>query len=83
MRKVLGRYIVMDTEICHGELTFNGTRIMVRQVLEQVAKGMDWDTIAKEWRGDVSKDAIAEALRLAAKALVKRRSRLAVEKNGK
>jgi uncharacterized protein (DUF433 family) len=70
MRKVLGRYIVMDTEICHGELTFRGTRIFVKDVLEQVAEGMAWDSIVESWRGDVKKAAIAEAIRLAREALI-------------
>jgi uncharacterized protein (DUF433 family) len=42
-RKLLGRYIVADPQICHGKPTFLGTRVMVAQVLKQVAKGMDWD----------------------------------------
>ena len=64
-RKLLGRYIVADPEICHGKPTFIGTRIMVWQVLEMVAEGMPWDKITAEWRGDVTKEAIAEALQLA------------------
>src|SRR5438128_2300490 len=68
MRKVLGRYIVMDTEICHGELTFNGTRIFVKDVLDQVAEGMAWESIIEEWHGSISNAAIAEAIRLASKA---------------
>jgi uncharacterized protein (DUF433 family) len=64
-RKRLGRYIVADPAICHGKPTFLGTRIMVAQVLKQVAKGMSWDAITADWRGDVTKDAIAEAVELA------------------
>ena len=41
---------------------------MVWQVLEQVADGMTWDAIEAEWRGRVTKSAIAEAIRLASKA---------------
>src|SRR5437879_10090971 len=67
-RKLLGRYIVADPEICHGKPTFVGTRIMVAQVLKQVAKGMSWDAITAEWRGSVSKEAIAEAMELAERA---------------
>ncbi len=83
MRKTLGRYIVMDTEICHGELTFRGTRIMVKHVLEQLASGLAWENIVEEWRGDVSKAAIAEALRLAAEALFEHQEKLVVETGGK
>ena len=63
--KRLGRYIVADPDICHGKPTFLGTRIMVAQVLKQVAKGMAWDTIMAEWHGAVTTDAIAEAIELA------------------
>jgi uncharacterized protein (DUF433 family) len=67
-RKVLGRFVVTDPAICHGKPTFLGTRIMVAQVLKQVAKGMPWDAIMAEWRGALSKDAIAEAVELAQRA---------------
>jgi uncharacterized protein (DUF433 family) len=64
-RKTLGRYIVADPGICHGKPTFLGTRVMVAQVLKQIAQGMPWDAISAEWRGSVSREAIAEALELA------------------
>ena len=64
-QKLFGRYIVTDLEICHGKPTFHGTRIMVSQVLEQVADGMAWEAIIDEWRGSITKDAIAEAVTLA------------------
>ena len=70
MTKALGRYIVADTANCHGKPTFVGTRILVADVLEQVANGIAWDTIIDDWRGDVSKEAIAEAVRLAGEALL-------------
>ncbi len=64
-RIALGRYMIADPEICHGKPTFLGTRIMVSQVLKQVAKGMPWDAITAEWRGAVTREAIAEAVELA------------------
>jgi uncharacterized protein (DUF433 family) len=64
-RKLLGRHMVADPAICHGKPTFLGTRIMVAQVLRQVAKGMAWDAITAEWRGAVTREAIAEAVELA------------------
>src|SRR5262249_44597944 len=70
MRKRLGRYVVVDSAICHGQPTFRGTRVLVADVLEQVAQGMAWETIEEWWRGAVSRPAIAEAIRLAGKALV-------------
>lgn len=68
--KTLGRYIVSDPAICHGEPTFRGTRILVADVLEQVASGMAWEAIIEEWREALTKEAIAEAVRLAREALV-------------
>jgi uncharacterized protein (DUF433 family) len=64
-KTLLGRYIVADPEICHGKPTFVGTRIMVSQVLKQVSKGLSWDAIMAEWRGAVTREAIAEAVELA------------------
>ena len=64
-RKELGQYIVADPEICHGQLTFKGTRIMVKSVLYYVAQGKDWDWISQQYFGKVSREAIAEAVGLA------------------
>ncbi|MDP2767669.1 MAG: DUF433 domain-containing protein [Candidatus Methanoperedens sp.] len=68
--KLLGRYIVADPAICHGAPTFRGTRISVKDVLEQVESGMAWEAIIEEWRGALSKEAIAEAVRVAREAPV-------------
>ena len=38
-RIVINDYIVADPRICHGKLTFTGTRIMVWQALEMLAAG--------------------------------------------
>ena len=69
-RIVLGRYIVADPKICHGKPTFIGTRIMVWQVLRELAKGKPWDDIVAAWDGDVSKEAIAEAIAVAERVFV-------------
>jgi len=68
--KIFGRYIIADPEICHGQPTFRGTRILVSDVLEQVASGMAWEAIIEEWRGRLSREAITEAVRLAREVLV-------------
>ena len=68
--QLLGRYIVADPYICHGKPTFRGTRILVADVLEQVAAGLAWETIIEEWRGSITHEAIAEAVRLAPQALL-------------
>ena len=79
VQKLIGRYIVSDPRICHGKPTFRGTRILVSQVLEQVAAGMAWETIAEEWRGDVTKDAIGEAVRRASQAFAEHAQEYTVE----
>jgi uncharacterized protein (DUF433 family) len=66
----LGRYIVADPAICHGKPTFRGTRILVADVLEQVAEGLAWETIIEEWRGSITPEAIAEAVSLARQAFL-------------
>lgn len=71
----------MDSKICHGQMTFRGTRIFVKDVLEQVASGMAWEAIVDEWRGSITKPAIAEAVRLAAEALLAQQEGAAIQSN--
>ncbi|MCI0746776.1 MAG: DUF433 domain-containing protein [Verrucomicrobia subdivision 3 bacterium] len=77
-KKVVGRYIVADPRICHGQPTFRGTRILVTDVLEQVATGMAWKSIVEEWRDAISEEAIAEAVRLARETFQEHAHELAV-----
>lgn len=67
--KELGKHIVADPQICHGKPTFRGTRILVKTVLAQVARGEDWQTIVDDWDGKVTEEAISEAVRIASNAL--------------
>src|SRR6266508_6077020 len=78
-RKILGRYIVMDPRICHGKPTFRGTRIFVASVLEQAARGMDWESIEESWGGSVTHEAIAEAVDLARQAFLKHADEFTIE----
>ncbi|MCI0692573.1 hypothetical protein L0337_11290 [candidate division KSB1 bacterium] len=39
-------------------------------MLDQLANGMSWDMIVEEWRDSVTKEAIAEAVRLSSKAFI-------------
>jgi len=77
---VLGRYIVTDPKICHGKPTFRGTRILVSDVLEQVASGMVWEAIAEDWDNRISTEAIREAVQLASQALLKHADEFLLEK---
>ena len=68
--KLMGHYIVTDPAICHGQPTFCGTRIMVRQVLDMVASGLAWETIIEQCHNSVTEEAIAEAVSLASKVFL-------------
>ena len=69
----LGKYVVADPEICHGQPTFKGTRIMVWQVLGDVADGRSWEFICnKRWGGRIPLAAVAEAVKLASAAWLNR-----------
>jgi uncharacterized protein (DUF433 family) len=69
--QLLGRYIVVDPEVCHGKPTFRGTRIFVADVLDMVADGMAWETIIEQWHNSITKEAITEAVKLANEAFLK------------
>jgi uncharacterized protein (DUF433 family) len=68
----LGKYVVSDPEICHGQLTFKGTRIMVKSVLEMLAEGHSWDQISTGYYGKITHEAIAEAIKLACESLTEK-----------
>ena len=66
-----------DPEICHGKPTFKGTRIMVWQVLDDVAEGRSWEFICNtRWGGRIALAAVAEAVRLSRQAWLDKRGRL-------
>lgn len=76
-RVELGQYIVADPEVCHGKPTFKATRIMVWQVLDDVADGRSWDFICNtRWGGRIPLAAVAEAVRLSRAAWLDRGGRL-------
>jgi len=70
-KRIIGRHIVADPTICHGQPTFRGTRVLVADVLHQVAGGMDWESIVEDWHGSITEEAIKEAVDLASQALLK------------
>jgi len=76
---LLGRHIVIDLGVCHGKPVFRGSRILVSDVLEQVARGISWDAIVAEWNGNLTKEAIVEAIALASEALLRHSDELVLE----
>ncbi len=77
--RLMGRYIVSDPKICHGKPTFRGTRVLVSDVLDEVASGMAWETIIEEWNNSITKEAIREAVQLASQSLLKHKDEFTLE----
>lgn len=75
-KKNIGRYIVSDPKICHGKLTFKGTRVFVDDVLGMVAEGYSWNYIEEQWNGTVTKEAIKEAVILSKDSLLQQTEKL-------
>jgi uncharacterized protein (DUF433 family) len=76
-RVELGQHMVADPAICHGKLTFKGTRIFVADVLADVERGLSWDFITERWGGrKLTKAAIAEAVHLARSSFLDEEGRL-------
>jgi len=75
-RVELGEYIVADPLICHGKPTYKGTRIMVWQILQDLAGGESVEELVTAWGGQVSRPAILETIRLASGALLDAQGRL-------
>ena len=61
----ISKYIVADPEVCHGKLTFKGTRIMVWQVLEMLETGETAEEILENYPS-LTREHIKAALHLAA-----------------
>lgn len=79
-RIVLNKYIVADPEICGGQPTFKGTRIMVWQVLELLAAGVAIEEILRDYFPHLKRAAILGAIDYAAKNIEPERYALFPEK---
>jgi uncharacterized protein (DUF433 family) len=67
----VGQFLVVDPRVCHGKLTFKGTRVPVETVLNRLAKGRTVESLLVSWP-ELTREAIAEAVTLAKEALVER-----------
>ena len=65
MRIQINKYIVADSEICHGKPTFKGTRVMVWQVLEMLEDGASFEEIFEAFPS-LTKEHVRAALQYAA-----------------
>src|SRR5438046_2191873 len=67
MARTFGKVLVVHPRICHGRLTFKGTRVPVETVLTFLARGETIEEILVSWP-EVKRAAVEEAIRLAAAA---------------
>lgn len=70
----LGKFVVSAPAVCRGRPTFKYTRIEVSGVLERLGAGHAVDDLIADSQGRLSREAIAEAACLAAKALTRQAS---------
>lgn len=64
MRKVeAGNYLIVDPGVCHGQMTFRGTRVPVDTVLTFLAKGYPVDQPPRSWP-ELARPAVEEAISL-------------------
>lgn len=61
-QKQVLRYIVTNPHVRDGQPVFRGTEVLVSDVLEQVAGGMELDAIRHCWQNTISPEAIEEAI---------------------
>lgn len=67
----IGQYIVAAPGVCGGRPTFKYTRLEVAAVLDLLAAGWAIEDVMREYaQSSLTAEAIAEAVRLAKKALV-------------
>ena len=68
---LIEKYIWVNANICHGKPCFNGTRIMVWQILEMLEYGCTIKEI-REAFPDLTQEHVKAALHYAARVLEKR-----------
>jgi len=64
----VSKYLVIDSEVCHGQMTFKGTRVPVDTVLTFLAKGYSVDQLLRSWP-ELTRPAVEEAIYLASQSL--------------
>jgi uncharacterized protein (DUF433 family) len=66
----IGKHLIVDPRVCHGKLTFKGTRVPVETILYFLSTGRSFQELSAGWP-EVTAEALQEAIELAAAALVK------------
>jgi uncharacterized protein (DUF433 family) len=65
----VGNHLVVDPRVCHGKMTFRGTRVPVETILYYLATGHTREYLHRSWP-EVSAEAIEEAVSLATEAFL-------------
>ena len=66
---LVGQHLIVDPRVCHGELTFRGTRVPVATILSYLARGHSMVYLRKSWP-EIPAEAIEEAISLASAQLI-------------
>ena len=66
--KEIGKHLIIDPEICHGQMIFKGTRIPVDTVLSYLARGYSIEQLTQSWP-ELPQAGVEEAVHLAANSL--------------
>ena len=45
----VGKHLIIDPRVCHGKLTFKGTRLPVESVFYCLSKGRTIESILEDW----------------------------------
>jgi uncharacterized protein (DUF433 family) len=69
-RVEIGKYIVADPSVSHGQPMFRGTRVLVHRVIKSFRRGDTIDEVAADYK--IPCEAVLEALYLAAEALLEK-----------
>jgi uncharacterized protein (DUF433 family) len=67
----VGKHLIVDPRVCHGQLTFKGTRVPVETVLYFLSTGRTIEQLLEDWP-QLKREAVVEAILLAREALVER-----------
>lgn len=70
-RVEIGKHLAIDTRVCGGRLIFKGTRIMVADAVELSEAGYSDEAIAEQYRGAITPEAVAEALKFVRKGILR------------
>lgn len=63
-RQEIGKYLIVDPEICHGKLVFKGSRVPVCTVLTFLAMGDSIQDILRNWP-QLKREYVEEAINFA------------------